>query len=199
MLDHNHSPTHTINVLLCIYMTDLWYILFFSESYGVVDGQNTYVWPLGVDAMNIEVNGFGQVPSNSIGDVTVKTGPTALGYDSFAFKGSPASYIELRVPATTPLDGDFTFLFYLFLESNTGGLLLSFESDDVNATDTLTGITVTFDSSKIKVLFSGQAASWPGGTGQVDNEIATGMLSSTRVITQTSPCNILQYFKALRL
>ena len=125
--------------------------------------------------MNIEVNGFGQVTSNSIGDVTLKTGPTALGYEAFAFKGTAASYIELRVPDTTPLNGDFNFMFYVFLESTTNGLLFSFVSDDVNANDTLTGITAVFSSSDIKFVFSGQSATWSGGGSMVDNDILTGI------------------------
>ena len=136
-----------------------------------------YVWPLGIDAMNIEVKGFGPVTSNSIGNITLKTGPTPLGYDAFAFEGTTSSYVELRVPDTTPIDGDFTVMFYVYLDSSPGGFLFRFQSDDVSVSDTLTGINMRFDSSLIKISFSGQTSGgWSGGMDTVDNNILTGML-----------------------
>ena len=126
--------------------------------------------------MNIEVKELGQVSSGSMGDITVAEGPSTLGYQAFAFKGTAASYIDLRVPATTPLNMDCTFLFYVYRETTTDGVLFQFESDDVSTSDALTGIDVTFDNSSIQFRFTGNSSTWSSGSDQIPNEIPTGRL-----------------------
>ena len=134
---------------------------------------NIYVWPLGLDAQNYEVKTSEQ--GGTIGDITLAAGPGGtLDYQAFAFKGLATSYVDLRVPASTPLNNDCAFFFYTYIESNTEGVLFHFESDNVNAEDSFTGIEVTFDSSNVMFDFTGDSHTYAGGSDSISNTIPTG-------------------------
>ena len=144
-----------------------------SGIQSVAEATNVYVWPLGYGAINYEVKTSEQ--GGTIGDLTLAAGPEdVLNYQALAFKGTETSYVDLRVSSTTPLNDDCAILFYIYLESNTDGVLFHFESDDVGAEDSFTGIEVTFDSTNIMFDFTGNSHSFAGGSDSIPNTIPTG-------------------------
>ena len=135
-----------------------------------------------------------------MGDVTLGDGPPTLGYQAFGFKGYYPSYLDLKVPASSSLTADTTFMFYLYLESNTAGTLFHFESDDAAASDAWTGVTVSYSSTAVMFNFYGDASSYSDESSSVALSLPTGSYTLNCTVPQNSlKLNVLSNFNGVNI
>ena len=89
-------------------------------------------------------------------------------------KGTSASYIDLSVPANAALNGDVTFMFYVYLNSPADGVLFQYKSTDQGASNSWTGVEVTYTSNAIMFDFTGEAHSYLGGHDSIPVGLSVG-------------------------
>ena len=142
---------------------------------------NIFVWPLGDGVFNSEIKA--NANQGTIGDVNTAPGVPALNYSALAFNGMATSYVDLYVPASSSLTEDTTFLFYLYVEENTNGVLFRFlGSDTANVNDVLSDIDVTFNGLNVMFDFDGQSDSWAGGSDTLSVVLNEGRYESVMAL-----------------
>ena len=138
---------------------------FISFSVNIALSAQIYLWPLGKGIFNAETKtGAAQ---GGLADISFEEGPPTLDYEAFGLKGTSASYVDLSVPANAALNGDVTFMFYAYLNSPADGVLFQYKSADQGASNSWTGVEVTYTSNAIMFDFTGESHTYSGDSGSI--------------------------------